>query len=142
MVTNAKIGLGISFAIGDGASPEVFTAVAEVTGISGPGFDRDSVDATHTGSPGNRREFIPGLSDEGSFTINLNFTSVAYSALDLEKPKTVVTNYQVLFPSGAQTVQWDFAGFMTGLEADAPLEDVMSAVATFKITSVPTLVLT
>jgi len=136
--TLTAIGVGMQFKIGNAASPEVFTAVAEVTGITGPGYSRDSVDATHTDSPGLRREFLPGLSDEGEFSFTLNFGSASYTVLNAEKAKTTPTNYQVLFPT-SPTVTWTFAGFMTGLEAAAPIDDVMSATATFKITSVPTL---
>lgn len=139
MSTLTAIGMGCQFKIGNAASPEVFTAVAEVTGITGPGYSRDAVDATHTDSPGQRREFLPGLSDEGEFSISLNFASASYTVLNGEKAKTTPTNYQVVFPT-SPTVTWTFAGFITALEATAgDIGDVMSATATFKITSVPTL---
>jgi len=47
MANSAAIGWDSEFAIGDGGSPEVFTAVAEVTSISPANISRDTVDATH-----------------------------------------------------------------------------------------------
>ena len=36
---------------GDGAGPEVFTSIADATGISGPGLSRETLDVTSHGSP-------------------------------------------------------------------------------------------
>jgi len=40
-MTEGVIGLGTLLKIGDGASPEVFAAIAEVKDITGPGLTRE-----------------------------------------------------------------------------------------------------
>ena len=73
MTTNARIGYGTLFQTGNGAVPEVFTTLAEVTNITPPKMSRDTVDATHEESPGAWREFIAGLKDGGDVSLDLNF---------------------------------------------------------------------
>jgi predicted secreted protein len=142
MTTDARIGYKTLFKTGDGAVPEVFTKLAEVTGVTPPGMARDSVDASHEESPEGWREFIPGLKDGGEIGLELNFVPGGASAaalmaeLDLEGPDAV-KNRQIVFPDGSMFI---FAGFLTGFEPDAPLDDKMSASVTFKETGKPSLV--
>jgi hypothetical protein len=51
-MTEGVIGLGTLLKIGNGASPEVFTAIAEVLGITGPGLTREFAGFTHRQSSG------------------------------------------------------------------------------------------
>ena len=46
-MTEGVIGLGTLLKIGDGAIPEVFTAIAEVKDITGPGLTREFAEFTH-----------------------------------------------------------------------------------------------
>ena len=61
--TEADIGYGAIFKVGNGGSPtETFTDFgAEVTSITPPGYSRDALDATHMASPDRFREYIAGL---------------------------------------------------------------------------------
>lgn len=140
-MTAASIGLTSKFAIGDGASPEVFTPLAEVTAITPPGISRDMPEATHMQSPEGWREFIMGLKDGGEVSLELNFINQASptgnaAVLMAEFDKTTTGNYQIEFPD---TSTWSFTGGCTGFEPDAPLDDRMTASATFKITGKPVL---
>ena len=65
MTTAAQIGAGTLFKRGDGASPEVFTTIAEVTSVDGPTSVFDIIDVTTMESTGNDREFIAGKGDPG-----------------------------------------------------------------------------
>src|SRR3546814_10372592 len=73
MTTEAKIGHGVHLARGDGASPQVFTNVAELIDLSTPSMTKDQVEATHTDSTDGFREFIPGPTDGGEFSATMNF---------------------------------------------------------------------
>lgn len=57
---------------GDGASPEVFTRICEVFGISGLGESNELVEATSFCSAGNR-EYIGGLADGEEITVECNY---------------------------------------------------------------------
>lgn len=137
-MTDAAIGYGAAFGIGDGASPEVFTDIAEVFNITPPSETIDIIDATHMKSPGRRREFIPGLIDTGEMSLEMNFIpgGTAETALDAEIGKLVTTNYRITFPDGTTgSATWIFAGFVIGFEPAAPNEDKMTATVTIKVTS-------
>lgn len=141
MTTEARIGYGTLFKTGNGASPEVFTTLAEVTSITPPNMARDSIDASHEQSPDAWREFIAGMKDGGEVKMDLNFVPGGSAAaaltgeLDLSA-SDAVKNRQILFPDGSM---FEFVGFLTGFEPDAPLDDKMSGTATFKVTGKPTL---
>jgi predicted secreted protein len=142
MTTSARIGYSTLFKSGNGATPEVYTTLAEVTGITPPAMARDTVDATHEESPGAWREFIAGLKDGGEVSMDLNFvpggTAAAALTAELDLDGSLATkNRQILFPDGSY---FSFAAILTGFEPDAPIDDKMSASVTFKVTGKPTLV--
>lgn len=132
MTTAAKIGHGLQFKIGDGASPEVFTAVAEVTGISGVGFSKDEIDVTHTDSANRIREFISGLVDQGAIAIAGNLLASHVTTMEAEKVKTANSNYQFSVPLDT-TKTITFSGNMQDFGADAPIGDACRFTATFKV---------
>lgn len=57
---------------GNGASPEVFTRICEVFGISGLGESNELVEATSFCSNGSR-EYIGGLADGEEITVECNY---------------------------------------------------------------------
>src|SRR4051812_14284230 len=124
MTTSARIGYSTLFKSGNGAVPEVFTTLAEVTGITPPAMSRDTVDATHELSPGAWREFIAGLKDGGEVSLDLNFVAGGTAAaslmaeLDIDGPSASI-NRQIIFPDASY---FTFAGILTGFEPDAPID--------------------
>lgn len=142
MSTQARIGYGTLFASGNGASPEVFTTLGEVTNITPPGWSRDTVDATNEQSPGAHREFIAGLADAGEVAIDINYVpgGAAAASIEAEKaltgPSAAITR-RITFPDGSYLT---FVGILSGAEPDAPIDDKMSASLTFKVSGVPTFV--
>jgi predicted secreted protein len=142
MSTSARIGYGTLFKSGNGAVPEVFTTLAEVTAITPPAMARDTVDATHELSPGAWREFIAGLKDGGEVSLDLNFVPGGTAAaamtaeLDLDGPLASI-NRQIIFPDSSY---FSFVGILTAFEPDAPIDDKMAASVTFKVSGKPTLV--
>ena len=142
MTTNADIGYGTIFATGNGLSPEVFAAMAEVTKVKPPNISRDAVEATHMLSPNAWREFIAGLKNGGEVSLELNFdpdgTAAAALMAELALSGAAATkNRTITFTDG--TV-FAFAGILTSCEPDAPIDDRMIVAATFKVTGEPTLV--
>lgn len=135
-MTDAKIGYGSSFRVGDDSSPPVYTDIAEVTGITPPPVSRDLVEATHMKSPGGWKEFIGGLKDGGEVKIDMNFIPAGASQQLLVTMQTEDTPRpcQIEFPDG--TI-WGFDAFCTGFEPEVPVDDKMASSATFKVTGQP-----
>jgi len=143
MSTSAKIGYGVLLKVGNGATPEVFTAIAELTNISGPGLTLDAVEATHTESPNAYREYIAGLLDGGEISLEVNFLpgnathAIATGILGDHQNRTM-RNFQVVWPDGSSTT-WSFAALVTKAEPTAPLDNRMTMALTLKISGKPTL---
>ena len=133
--TTADIGYNSSFGIGDGADPEVFTLVAEVTSISPPGRTRSTIDATHLKSPNEYMEYIAAMAETGEASIGINFvpthTDVLVTAFEAK-----AGNYQILFPNG---VKLTFAAIVTAYEFGELSTDKMTATFTVKGTGKATL---
>lgn len=131
---NAVIGYGTTFAFGDGADPEVFTALAEVTDITPPSDSIDIIETTHMTSPNRTKEFIAGLSDPGECSFDIHFIPGTGDDTVIQGRRNTgtVNNYQITWP-GSGT--WTFAAILTGYAPTAPVNDRMTATVTFKVTS-------
>ena len=134
--TQARIGHGSQFYVGNDDSPQTFTAIAEITSITPPSVTRDIIDATHTGSPDQWREHIPGLKDGGEVSCEMNFVpgSDSSNILIAAQTDSFARDFRIVFPDA--TI-WNFKAFCTGFEPDAPFDDKMSATATFKVSGKP-----
>lgn len=73
MATGAKLGYGSLLKKGNGASPEVFNTIAEVTEVSGFGAERALIEVTNFDSANAFREYIAGMKDGVQFTARANF---------------------------------------------------------------------
>ncbi|WP_315804035.1 phage tail tube protein [Bradyrhizobium sp. SZCCHNS3002] len=141
MATSASIGFGTLFKSGNGAVPEIFTTIAEVTAITPPAMSRDTVDASHELSPEAWREFIAGMKDGGEVSLEMNFIPGGVDAANLMAElaltgSAALKNRQIVFPDGSV---FAFAAILTGYEPDAPIDDKMAASLTFKVSGKPSL---
>jgi hypothetical protein len=122
-------GYGTQWLIGDGASPETFTAVAQVTKITPGDMTTDVIDKTHLRSPEAHREKKAGLRDSGAFTMeclwdptheshsNAGGGSGAFQnggIMALWRNRTE-RNQKLLLPdeTGSPTTEWPFRGVIT-----------------------------
>ena len=132
---------GTQFLAGDGANPEVFTAVAEVADIQGPSFAKEAIEVTHHGSPNGWRERISGLKDGGEVTLTLNFLPQDASqdvdtGLLSQLYGDDVNNYQIILPDDDATTI-TFGAVVTGFTVAEPVDDKLSADVTLMITGEP-----
>lgn len=142
-MTNARIGYGTLLKQGNGASPEVFTTIAEVMDINGPGLTLDTVEATNQSSPSNHKERIAALRDSGPIGFEINWdpnaaTHDASTGLVADLVARTPKNYQIVFAS-SPTVTWTITGLVTSFEPSAPVEDRMAATVEITPTAAPTL---
>lgn len=131
--TAAQIGLGSRFGIrGEG---DTYSAVAEVTRITLPGWTRNSVDATHLESPDGWAEFIPGLKTASDCTFEMNWVPAAEDPM-LAAFNAGTGNFQCIFPNGATAIR--FAGMVTSFTpGEVSPEGKLSASVTIKPTGAP-----
>ena len=132
---------GTQFLMGDGATPEVFAAVAELTDISGPSFSKDTIETTNHGSTDGFREYISGLKDGGEVNLTLNFlpqgaTHGYDSGLLSQLVDDEVHNYKIILTDeDATTIT--FSAIVTSFDIAEPIDDKLSAEVTLKLTGVP-----
>jgi len=133
MTTSAAIGYQTTFGIKNGGG--TYDNVAEVTRVKLPNYSRDAVDATNMDSPNTFREYVAGLMDAGEVSIDLNYIPSASDAI-IAAMVAGRGDFKITLPN---SVQFLFSAIVTSFEPDAPIDDKMSATATFKITGKPTL---
>jgi len=139
MPSIAKIANGTLLKIGDGASPEVFTTIPEVTKLSGPSVKFDLLDVTSHDSTGFFREFIPGLADGDNVQGEINWVpaNVVHKGLRVDSYARTLRNFKVIFPPGAADDTVDVAAYITQIEPKSDIGTVQIAALTLKVTGQP-----
>ena len=142
MTTGALAAYGVLLKIGNGATSETFTTIAEVRDISGPELELEAKEVTSHDS-GGWREYIGTLLTGGEVSFDLNFipsnATQNYSA-GLLKDMTDRTkrNFQIIFPTTSPTT-WAFTALVTAFKPSAAVEDELTAEVSLQITGAPTL---
>lgn len=139
--SRAIFGLGTQLQSGDAQVPENFSTVAEVRSISGPTLTTDILDVTNHESQGGVREFKGGLIDPGELTFDLAFqpgepTHGNKAGLQRDQLAKTTRNYHLVWPPGIGFT-WAFVGIITGLPLTFPIDEVITASVTIKITGLP-----
>jgi hypothetical protein len=140
-MSNAKTTLGVQWKIGDGGSPEVFTAVAEVTSVKPPSMDSNLIDVTtHNNTTGFEEMITSALTRMEEITMKINLlvtdpthdhlTGVMYLAKNKNK-----RNMQVVLPASSANRTFTFAGICKKFDID---EMGVDAALTATVTVKPT----
>ena len=142
--SGAMIGHGSRVQIGStlGGSPEgnPFAELEEITNITAPSSTIDMVDVSTMQSVNAIREFVPGLTDPGEMSFEMNFVPNSNSdnilqALRNEPPATRKRQLRIIFPN---SIMWQFEGLLMTYEPTAPTDDKMTASVSFKVTGLVT----
>lgn len=131
-------GFGTILKRGDGETPEVFTAIANLTTVDDGGRVRNTIDVTAHDSPNQYMEFVGGLIDPGEVTVDINYDPAVHDVLEADLEDTDPRNYQIVFPDTAETT-FSFAAVMTGFSKSAPYDDKLSGSLTFKVSGKPSI---
>ncbi|MFH9957310.1 phage tail tube protein [Streptomyces roseolus] len=123
---------------GDGAGPEVFTAIAQATSISGPNLSRTTIDVTAHDSPNRHMEFVGGLINPGEVTLDINYDPDVHDVLVADLEDEEPRNYQLTFAPPI-TATWAFAAVMTGFQQTAPHDGKYTGSLTFQVSGKPTI---
>ena len=135
-MADGMIGYGSTVRIGRGATP-TWTELQLVGDIEMPDEQIDEIEVTHMKSPGRRKQFIAGLTDGGEVSIPMNY--IAGSASDELCQEIKASGEQVLIEitlpvlSGQTATPEVFSGYLSGYARTAPVNDKMTATATFRL---------
>lgn len=136
---------GTLLAIGDSnnQATAVYTTVAQVTNIGGPGMSLDTIDVTDHQSTGAWEEVVAGILRSGEVSMDLNFDPAlathanASGGLLYEMVQRTSKAYRITFPDASV---WTFEAYVTAFNPSADHAGKLSASVTLKLTGVPTLV--
>jgi predicted secreted protein len=142
MPTQATSGFGTLLQRGDAGAPEVFATIAEVKNITALNLTIETLDATSHSSTGGYREWLPSFKDAGEVTAEMNFVpgdpnQNPDTGLISDFDNRTLRNFRLVFPDiAATTVQ--VAAYVTGFQINAPIDGILSANLTLRITGAPT----
>ena len=115
-----------------------YTEIAEAYNISPPSREIAEVEVTHMQTPDRTREYIPGLTDSGSASCEMNY--IPGSAVDLLletlRVNATVALWRITYANGAVET---FSGSVQTYERDAPTDDRMTATLAIKVSGNPTM---
>jgi len=125
--------------IGDGASPEGFTLVANVGDITGPGFSAAIVDVTSHSNPTPWREKITTLLDAGQVSFKLYFIPGDTGHQKLMKTfiNRTFNDYKIVYPDPAHSTML-FSAYTGKFAITTTVAGVMEAAVTFEVVGQPT----
>ncbi|MFE3839478.1 phage tail tube protein [Pseudogemmobacter sonorensis] len=133
-MSNAMIGYDTRFAIAASATAGAdFVELAEVFEITPPSSTVSEVEVTHFRSSGRRREFIAGLTDSGTASLQMNFVpgSVSDQRILALRESGDVLPMRITYPNGV-TVTFD--GFIQEYTPAIPLDDRLTATVNIRVT--------
>lgn len=95
-MSQGMIGYKADIQYGDGATPEVFTSVLEVTSINPSNPQFAEVEFTHLESPNRTREFKPTFLDMGELACEANFIpgDPTHAAVFADRASGTVRNWR------------------------------------------------
>lgn len=132
-MSDAMIGYDTLFEIK--ATPEAtdYTELAEVYSITPPEASTDQVRVTHFKSPGGSHEYIPGLTDNGTATCEMNYVPGSASDLLIEtlRSSRAVVGARITYPN-ATTVTFDCS--VSSYSKGIPVDDRLTASVGLQVT--------
>jgi len=130
---------GTGIYISDLASPEVFSEIGQVMTISGPDGSASEIDVTNLAS--SAKEFVIGLPDEGSVSLEVSFDyagSIGHDTLHTARISQVLQHFQIRLSDSPRTTI-DFQAYVTQFSLSLGVDDKVSATFGLRITGAATI---
>lgn len=130
MASTAQKSQGATIGKGDGASPEVFTTIANITSISGPNLEATDIEVTDLSSTA--KEFLQGLEDSGTIDLEgfYDQTNTEHQEMRDNVGANTAVNYQITLTQGSpqETIQFSarVMSFSLGQSVDEAVTVSMS----------------
>lgn len=117
---------------GDGASPEVFNAIGQITAVDGPTTEVPLVDVSNLSSTA--REYNVGLPDTGTFTIPVQYdpANTGQARCQTLLDNRTAGNFQVLLTDSPAT-QWAFSARVMSFTKSAAIDGVWEGEIVLKV---------
>ncbi len=143
MTSSAFWAYGSTLQLGDGATPEVFTSIAEIVELTPPQMSRDEIDVTSHSSSDGYREFIGGLRDGGEVPFKANWlpsnaTHDGTTGVLAQFNSNSNKNWKIVLPNDTG-IDIRFVGFVKEFNPDLPIEEQGQLEGTIKVSGKPTL---
>lgn len=128
---------GILLKRGDGATPETFTAIGEITSLDGPSGSASVIDVTHLSSTAKEKRM--GLMDEGQVSIegNLVTSNTAQMGLKTDRANRTLRNFQMVL-TDTPTTTLSFSAYVTTFSISAKVDGVIPFKANLEISGAVT----
>lgn len=141
MANTSKLAYGTLLKIGDGASPEVFTAIANIASLSGPNITVNQIEVPVHNSGTGYIDKIAGLKDAGEISMDLNYdpNSTTHTNLFSKMNSGSVDNYKVEIAASSPAKTFTFAGIVTEMSHEFPVDGVATCSVTISISGAVTL---
>ena len=126
---------GTTIAIGDAASPELYTnTIPQVTSMSGPDGSSSEIDVTNLSSTA--KEFLLGLKDEGSISLDIVWDErdTTHAQLRTLFGSGASSNFRIT-DAGSPQKNYDFPAFVQGLSMSTGVDEVQRASVNLRISS-------
>lgn len=139
MATQAAAGYGSTI---QRYNVDTWEDIGEVKDIQAAAMSRNAIDATHMQSEDGFKEFIGGLADAGEVTFDVQWDSRVtgntnrHDLIRSDFENGTRIDYRTSFQSGS-TITYHNA-IVTGITINAPMDDVIMASITLKISGKPT----
>jgi hypothetical protein len=103
---------------GMGTTVLIGATALKATSISAPSIKRGSIDVTNLESPGNLKEFVPGMLEAGDFSCDFFYPEghALIATMDSAVEATYEQEIVITFPNGGSVT---FDGFITEFTVDA-----------------------
>ena len=123
---------GCSLQLADGASPLVYTDIANVVSFQGPSGSRSLIDATTLASTGKEKDV--GIPDYGQVTFDFKFAASDTVLVDVWDNFIAGTlhDWKILFSDSPRT-QFDFQAYVLSFNYTAGLDDIVRGSVTLEI---------
>lgn len=136
MSNNALPAQGCLLKVGDGASPEVFTTIGDITNFSGPDGSKGEIDTTDVAATA--KSFLGALPDLGSIQFSMNYiptdTQHAQVRSDFLSSTSVSRNYKIVYTDSPETEQV-FTGYVSAFAPDVQADAALVASGSIRVTA-------
>lgn len=106
--------------------------IGEINSIDGPTKSRETIEVTRLEDVDGYRQYIAGLCEPGTVTLNMNFTRENYDLLNADFESDTIQTYAIELPDEDETV-FTFNGFVTELPISIPIGDKITCDVTIQI---------
>lgn len=136
-MSDAMIGYDLLVEVRPLGSGGAYTALAECYAFTPPEDEVADVKVTHFKSPDGRHEYIPGLTESGSASLEMNYVPGSATDILITAARSAKTIWEIVatYPNG---VSVNFIGFIKTYAKDIPLDDRLTASVSLTVTGAVT----